>query len=218
MHKKVLFVLLATVFTASSAMAKVGTTNAAGEKAMIGIRAGYNRSNYVGSDAPNSMQKPGIQLGLIWGNYLPKSTMFSSHMGLLFSQFGAKVNDRIDGVKLNAEMTLNYLQIPINFRYNLHLGSGMGLYAQAGIYSGYALWGRQKSEVRGEWESKKINFKDRNISTYDFGLGLGAGLLVMNRVELGIVFDRGLFSQVTNSIRWMHFYNSNLAITATFLF
>ena len=109
-------------------------------------------------------------------------------------------------------MTINYLQMPAYAQYNIELGNNMGLFLQGGVYLGYAISGKQKTGG----ESVKIDFKERNMARYDFGLGLGAGLKIMDNIQIGLSKNWGASSLVKKSDAL--FYNTNWALTATYLF
>jgi hypothetical protein len=208
MIRKILFVLLAAVLTAGSAMAQ-----------KFGVQAGYNLSDYWGGDAPNSNMKPGFQAGLLMQSEQPDANKLfvrnlSSQIGLLFIQQGAKVEDFGEQI----EMTLNYLRLPINAQYKFDLGENFAVYAQVGVYIAYALSGNQKTEIGGEWENEKVNFKENNMQRLDSGAGIGAGVRIANSVLIGVEKNWSLTPLIKTDPVWVSMFNTNLAITATFLF
>ena len=207
MYKKVSLLFLIAVLTASSAMAQY--------VADIGIQAGLNYANFWGSDAGDNQMKPGIILGVVIdGTKVMKrqESNFSSQLGLLFVQQGAKIEDE------DIEMTLNYLRIPVNYRYNFYFGSNMGLYLQAGLYGGLALWGTAKERVDGKWESETINFRENDMNPWDWGLGVGIGVHIMDNFQIGLSKDWGRNSLMKYKDVNQRFYNTNLALTVTYLF
>ena len=210
-------VLITAVLMAGSVMAQGTYTNLAGNEVRIGIQGGLNFSDYWGGDSPESKTKPGIRLGVVTEYRDSKFRNVSVQTGLLFVQQGSEIESFM-GERIHAVMTLNYLKVPINFRYNFDLGAGMGIFVQAGIYAGFALTGKQKTEEDGVWESEKINFSERNMERFDTGLGLGAGIQVMNRMQLCFGYDWGFYPLVKSTGQWVKFYNSNMMVTATFMF
>ena len=206
MLKKVSLFVLIAVLTASSVMAQYTVD--------IGVQAGLNFANFWGSDAGVNQTKPGIILGAVIDNTkLAKrnGSNFSLQLGLLFVQQGAKEESE------SIEVNLNYLRMPYNVRYNFDLGSNMGLYLQAGIYGGLALWGTEKARVDGKWESDKIYFGDNDMNRWDWGIGVGAGVRIMDNFQIGVSKNWGRNSLIKYEGVKQYFYNTNLALTATYL-
>ena len=206
MYKKITLVLLAAVLTASSALA---------QELGLGIQAGLNYADFYGLHSPESTKKPGIQLGVVIGGDQRMWGNFSVQTGLLFVQQGAK-GDELFERKVTSGMTLNYLRIPINLRYHIDFGNSMGLYLQAGCYYGYALSGRVKVINRDGSESRKIDFNESNMNRWDMGVGLGAGLKVMDNINIGISKDWGIVSLIKSQGVTYLFANTNFALTATY--
>ena len=204
--KRIVFLFLAAVLTASSVMAQMDK---------IGVQAGLNISSYWGRDLLESKAKPGIQLGVVTESEFIKLHNFSGQAGLLFVQMGGKV---VDLNKDKLELALNYLQIPVYIRYNIDLGGGLGLFLQAGGYTGLAISGKEKYDVKGKTESKKIKFKDRNMQRFDVGVGFGAGLRVTNNIQVGFANNWGFSSLIKDSPVLVNWYNSHFALTATYMF
>ena len=209
MLKKVSLLVVVAVLTASSAMAQ--------REIGLGVQAGLNYADFWGEHAPESTKKPGIQLGLVIGGDQRMWGNFSCQMGLMFVQQGAKGDDLLVR-KVTSDMTLNYLRIPINFRYHIDLGSRMGLYLQAGCYYGYALSGRVKVLNREGSESVKIDFNESNMNRWDLGFGLGAGVRIMDNFQIGLSKDWGIASLIKSKGVTYFFHNTNLALTTTYFF
>jgi hypothetical protein len=206
--RKVFLFLVAAVLTASSAMAQ------------IGIQAGLTRSNYWGSDAPKSSLTNGIQLGMVMVAPLIQKSMFknfSYQTGFLFSQKGGEVVNAF-GEKNHIIMTMNFLHISLYPRYIIDFGGGTGVFFQTGPYFGYAISGKQKNKVGGEWESDKLDFGARNMQRFDVGMGLGAGLQIVNNFQLCVGKNWSFMPLVESPAGWVNFYNTNLELTLTYLF
>jgi len=210
MYKKVLLFVLGAALTASSVIAQERAIPVA-DKIVFGIQAGYNLSGFWGPGTSNHTRKPGFQLGVI-ADRSNENSPFSLRPGLLFSQRGAVFN--------NSEITLNYLKLyPANGRYNWNISSGIKVFCQFGTHIGLAINGREKKKVGGEWgDSKNLDFGAKNMQRFDYGLGFGAGVMVMKRIELGLGYEFGLESTLKDPPKYFQNSNSNWAFTVAFLF
>ena len=209
MNKRILTLLLAAALA-------VGYTNA---QTGMGVQAGLNLSKFWGSDAPESQYRPGIRLG-IEGLTDTKISNLSFAVGILYAQQGGKIDGLLFGEKVNAEMILNSFQFHYNARYTFDIGNDMGVFFQAGPYLGFNFLAKRKTEVDGKWESEKlkIGFVDEGkVNISDIGLGIGAGLKVMNNIQVGVGFNFG-FMPIFGGSDWINWYNSNLSFTAAYFF
>ena len=205
----------------------------------FGVRAGANFSKFGGSDADifaedfedygvdiKNVFQPGIQFGVVASFSLNENLMFQP--GLIFSQQGGKwkVSGSEDGVKYDVKlgMTLNYLQIPLNFQYKHDLENDLSLLLQAGPYLGYWIKGKMKMKVSASEggtsmnvsNTEKVKFgsgDDADFKAFDFGLGVGAGFQYGNiQAVLGGNFGLAKLDPDVNM------KNIGLAFTVTYLF
>ena len=102
-------------------------------------------------------------------------------------------------------------------RLLIDFGDGMGLFLEAGFYTGFAFSGKRKTEVGGKWESEKVEFGKGKTERLDGGIGFGAELKIMEKIQIGLRKDWGCYS-LENSDNYVKFYNTNLAFTATYQF
>ena len=210
--KKTAFIILVSVLVSSSAQSQV----------TFGVRAGYNLTNVYQNFENKSIKgllewKSGFQLGALVDCALLDD--LSVQPGIIFSQQGMKGVADLDGVKTKLTINMNYIQIPVNIQYKNDSGNFIQLY-QAGPYFGYGIFGKMQGEngINGKPEkiSEKIifgNAHDADVKSYDFGLGVGAGVEIGN-FQAGIGYNFGLvrLNQVAKS------KNFGMVLTISFLF
>ena len=202
--KKVLAVLAVAVLTAGFVQAQI----------TFGARGGINFSNMkydYGGLSMSPKMKPGIQLGVV-AEYALSESLFLQP-GFLFAQQGMKMDDDDETIKL----TLNYIQIPVNFQFKTEVGGGTILLLQAGPYGGIG--------VNGKWkygkDSEDVEFgsgENADFKTFDFGLGLGAGIEFGGNMQLGIGYNLGLANLDTSGSSKFSAKNNGLAFTFTYFF
>jgi len=231
MYKKVVF--MAAVVTASIVSVQKSDGQQIGN-GVLGIRAGVNLTKLTGDldDEMSAKFKPGIQLGVV-ANFPMKNEKLTLQPGIIFSQQGAKWSDSESvtyaGIKFESEtftkMTLNYLQIPVNFLYRHELNGGNILMLQAGPYLGYGISGKVKEEVtvsRGgetetERETETIKFggdkKKHDFKTFDLGLGIGVGMLFSETFHVSLGYNLGL----ADIGHYVSVKNTGFALTLTYM-
>ncbi len=154
----------------------IGTilTAQAQNKVQFGVKGGLNIANLTGEDVENSDARTAFHIGAM--AEIPLSEKFSFQPEILYSSQGIKENDE------NAELKLDYLNVPIMMKYyvadklSIELGPQFGLLLSADA----------KVEGEGEGDVKEL-FND-----FDFGAGLGLGYKVGNGLNFGLRYNRGL--------------------------
>lgn len=164
--------------------------------ARIGIKAGVNMANEIRSfrqeDLISDFQSEnitGFQIGLVF-QHTYKDSGFSSEIGALFSQKGStfKFTNNITESLIEGYNELNYIEIPLNIRYTLSMGT-LGIYGFGGMYAGYMLTGKMHDESENEIFSMKFStFADQ----LDFGYNFGVGIELLEKIQLGVTWSRGL--------------------------
>ena len=245
--KKISFLLVAAVLTAS-----VCVQNSYGQNILdditFGVRAGANFTKFGGSDADvfseliveslgsyglkidmKKPSKPGIQLGVVASYSMNENLMFQP--GIIFSQQGGKWkgtgSETYWGVKaeydMEVEMTLNYLQIPLNYLYKHDLDSDISLLLQVGPYIGYGINGKlkMKATVKAGGTSENISEEDDltfgndgELNFIDLGLGLGAGLLFKEKIHVGLGYNLGV-AKIASDVNMK---NKGFALTVSYFF
>jgi len=132
----------------------------------IGIKGGLNFSNLNNSDFDNLS---GFQIGLFLHFKLSKTVHLNT--GFNYSQKGFIIPKSILGAPLDGEeVSINYIEIPVNFAFHIKTGQQSSVFAQAGPYLAI--------EISG----------DASEAT-DYGLNFGVGFEYM---QLQIAFNYGL--------------------------
>jgi hypothetical protein len=155
--KKVLLivaVMLLSISTGSFAQVK------------FGVKAGLNIANLGGDDADDLDSRLVPLFGAFANFGLSEKLTFQPE--LLYSMKGAKNSVSFMGVDIETTMKLNYIDVPLMFKYNVV----SGLNFQAGPQLGVLL--SAETEVEGGEDSGTTDIKD-NMKGMDFGLNVGAG-------------------------------------------
>lgn len=167
----------------------------------FGVRAGLNIANVTLGDIGDAKQV--LNTSYHFGGIVEHSLTnnFSIESGLQLSGKGTKIEqtESLGGfpMTLTSSLAPLYLEVPINAKYNLDLGSAK-LHVFAGPYFGIGIGGKMKYEATytgmpTEKETIDIKFgSDGNsddLKRTDFGLNIGAGIEIKNiliRAQYGL--------------------------------
>ena len=233
--RRVFFLIVAAVLTANLCVQKTYGQF----KVSVGARAGANFTKFGGSDAKEFAElfdeigldmkdalKPGFQLGVVASAHLVRDRLMIQP-GIIFAQQGARwtASESDDGVKykLDVAMPLNYIQIPINVICQIDLASNMALMLQAGPYTGYGINGKIKAKLSATDGKTSVNRSeeedlvfgiDEDLSFIDFGVGIGAGLLIMEKIHFSVGYNLGL-ANIASDVKMQ---NRGVAVTLAFMF
>ncbi len=141
---------------------------AANAQIQFGVKAGANFATLTGSDIQDAKMKVGIHGGAFVA--LPVGSMFSVQPEVLYSGQGAKADADGTTVSLN----LNYINVPVLFKYN----NPCGFFAETGPQLGFLMSAKYKAG------SNSQDAKSAYKST-DFAWAIGAGYLIKS-VNVGI--------------------------------
>lgn len=140
-----------------------------------------------------SIGSPSSKFGLSIGAVaeIPVSKSLNFRPELNFVQKGCTISEY--GVTLKT--TLNYLEVPLNFTYNVEAGSG-NLFFGAGPSIGFGVSGKYSSGS----ESVSIKFdgnkdatdNNEHLKSIDFGFGLLAGYKMSNNLSFSLGYNFGL--------------------------
>jgi hypothetical protein len=145
--------------------------------------AGLNISNVTGKGL-DMEPKLGVKAGLVFN--MPLSEVMFLQPGVFYSQKGF----RNDSVRNN----LNYIEVPLNLMYRLKLKKSGSLFASAGLYGAYALYGRTIDDR--DHVSTKISFgsKQHQINPWGFGANMGVGYELPINLYIRAQYGIGLIS------------------------
>lgn len=100
------------------------------------------------------------------------------------------------------DITLHYLQIPINIGFNVGVSRSVGIALHTGPYFAVALGGTQKTGILGHIETIKLYSKSlqdlgKNPSRFDMGWGL-TGMAYLGNIYGSIGADFGFLNVLKN--------------------
>ncbi|MCQ2975839.1 MAG: PorT family protein [Bacteroidales bacterium] len=156
--------------------------------AQLGLRAGLNFAS-LGVDDKDVKDfidtKSGFHIGAVYNVDLIGS--FSLEPGLYFTQKGFKQDES------DLKATTNYLEIPINLKYQLLDLSVIALDAHVGPFMSMGLSGKIKEDFMGAKEEFKAFDEDEGgLKRFEFGLQMGIGAKICEKLYAGIHYDMGL--------------------------
>lgn len=149
----------------------------------FGAKAGVNVSSLTSADELDTKSKTGFYAGIFMN--APLASNFSIQPELLYENSGAKVkaDDNID-VKLH----LDYIAIPVMFQYN----ATPEFYLEAGPKFSFLVNNKFTSDnAMLEDFLNEVDTKD-TFSTFDFGLGIGAGYYFTPNIGINVRYMAGL--------------------------
>ncbi|HJP62147.1 MAG TPA: porin family protein [Mucilaginibacter sp.] len=152
----------------------------------FGIKAGLNSSKLTVSATGGSISTESLVGFHVGGVADIGFETFSIQPGLLFSTKGGKSTSE-DGTD---KITLNYLEIPVNFLYKVPAGDGKVFFG-AGPYLGYGLSGKSKSS---DGTSTDVTFGSTtdDVKNPDFGFNFLAGYQFSQGFALNVNYGLGL--------------------------
>ena len=167
MKRFLLLTILTAVFSVFTAQGK------------LGISAGVTVSNLSFKeklrDNFTKSNCTGFTGGLTLDAGIPIPDL-SISTGILYTELRAKINDR--------NINNNHLDVPLYLKWNIKLPlSPLSIFAQAGPYFSLAA---DKENLR-KWSRDLGNFNN-----YDVGLGVGAGISLLSKFEIGVNYGLGL--------------------------
>ncbi|KQM53666.1 porin family protein [Chryseobacterium sp. Leaf201] len=165
------------------------TSNMSADSAVrFGVKAGMNVSSL--SD-DGSLEDQGSKIGFNAGVFanIPVGSMFSVQPEVLYSQYGDKYDTRIGNNTYSYANHLDYITVPVMLQYNLI----PNLYVEAGPEFGFMVSAKNKAknETNNDVISESGNYKD-NFSTFNFGIGLGAGYYFTDNIGITARYVAGL--------------------------
>ena len=169
--KKILFVV--------ALLAATMTVQAQGLK--FGIKGGLNLTKMTFSkDVYSSDNQAGFYLGPTLKLSLPLG--FGVDVAALYDQRSAKVeSDNLTGVQGAGDEKIKQksIQIPINARYNIGLGSEAGIYLAVGPQFGFPVGDKVYNTKLGDYTLKSSNL------SFNFG----AGVYLLDHLEVGFSYN-----------------------------
>lgn len=128
---------------------------------------------------------------------------------LLYSTKGAKLTD-------NANLRVNYLELPVHIGYKIGLGEHFGLFAHVGPYVGYGL---SATAEFGDLSYKLFDEKTESpwmMKRFDAGVSAGVGVEMVKNFQVSLNYSKGL----TNIAKTEQakITNSNVSVSLAYMF
>ena len=146
----------------------------------FGVKGGLNITKVTFSkDIVSSDNKTGFFVGPSLKLSLPMG--FGADIAALYDERSADVtgyNPESSGTG-NETIKQKSIQIPVNFRYNIGLGSTAAVYLAVGPQFGFPVADKVYDTKFGEYRLKNANLS----------INFGAGLTLMNHLEIGLTYN-----------------------------
>lgn len=168
--KKIILLVFAGVLAIVSANAQ----------AEIGIKGGVNFSSIMGDTNGQLKYRTGFNVGLV--AEIETSSSTSVQPELIYSSQGFKFDGRVDGTQYNDTFKLDYLNIPIVFKYYINDGFSF----ETGPQVGFLL---SSKAVDGSVDSGDLN---DNLTTASFDWLIGFGYKFDNGFNVNARYTGGL--------------------------
>lgn len=163
-------------------LAGVGTASA--QKFSYGLTAGLNLSKVHFSGNGKSNYSSDNRAGWYFGPKVEFNTVLGIGIdaALEYSQRKLNFNGAVEGQTASSESeTYRTIEIPVNLRYNIGLGSVAGVYVSTGPQFGFALGNMKWSNV-----GSGDNFSKQNLNTT---WNIGAGVRLAKHLEIGVGYN-----------------------------
>ncbi|MEG0187431.1 porin family protein [Algoriella sp.] len=189
---KKIFFIAAAMLGVVSLSAQEKTTSS-----QFGVKSTVNMSSFNGDDVKDNDYKVGFSAG-VYGHF-PITDQFAVQPEVNFTRIGGKFKDDVTEVgnttiKDKNKTTLDYIQVPIMFKY--YPGASR-FNIEAGPQFGYNVYASNKQETsvyaNGTVNtiSGKTDIKD-NVKDFDFGVNFGLGYNVTDNINVGARYYMGL--------------------------
>ena len=189
---KKIFFIAAAMLGVVSLSAQEKTTSS-----QFGVKSTVNMSSFNGDDVKDNDYKVGFSAG-VYGHF-PITDQFAVQPEVNFTRIGGKLKDDVTElgnttIKDKNKTTLDYIQVPIMFKY--YPGASR-FNIEAGPQFGYNVYASNKQETsvyaNGTVNtiSGKTDIKD-NVKDFDFGVNFGLGYNVTDNINVGARYYMGL--------------------------
>lgn len=176
-------IILITVLAVFCSMANAQDEPTKGSDIMFGLKAGMNFSMITGDDTDDFDGKVAFHIGAV--AEFPLSEKFSIQPELMYSAQGDKGSFVEEGLKMDAELKLDYLVLPVMAKY--YVGDGFSL--EAGPQIGFTV--NSELSVKAEGMSVTVDLKDL-VKDIDFGFGFGLGYKLENGLNFSGRYNVGI--------------------------
>ena len=178
----------------------------------FGLTAGPNFSFYELRDDNVSYTSDvitGFNAGLVAS--IPVARKFSLRPEIKYVQKGGKSEE--DGY--SDKVTLNYIEVPVNFVFNTHASKGM-FFAGLGPSFNLGLSGKGKGDY-GDYDIKFGSSEDADFKSFEVGINATVGYEFANGFFLSANFNEGLNNVINSEGYDAEYYNMYMGINVGFM-
>lgn len=169
--------------------------------AQLGVGIGYNLLNITQTlgDESDDDSLDGFYVEAVYDfNFLEKNWgSLGLQPGIRYTFGGETETDEILGVTTRASRAEHYLDVPVHVKYAYDaVPSKLKVYAFAGPVFSVGLSSAVSASVN-DAVVKTNNYKDSDYGRFDVKLGLGAGVTVVEKLNLKLGYNIGMLNRYT---------------------
>lgn len=197
------------------------STNA---QVMFAPAAGFSLNNGFLKVASEDKEDTKIKMGFRVGGLvaLPLTDNLYLMPGIFYSMKGFKENYDVAGVNVEAETSLNYLEVPVNVAYMTGVEGDGRFMVNLGPYIGYAFSGKTKTEGGGMNESEDVEIGNDKAKDFLKPIEIGANVGVGYMLPMGLFgrldYHHGLTNSVVGGDNKNSYKNYGFGLTVGYFF
>jgi hypothetical protein len=180
-----------TYFKTLSATILLSTCIISNSLAQFGIKGGVSIANQKWTASGTTVtldSKTGFHFGVI--SEIPMGQNFAFQPGILFTQKGLKMSSTLTGGNGDVSMTLNYIDIPLNFMVKVKAAESFKIFVATGPVIGYGISGKGESSS-GSGDIKFGSDSNSDFKALDLNWGIGAGI-ELSQVQFSVCYNIGI--------------------------
>lgn len=183
----------------------------------FGLKGGFDvSSNRLNKDILNTHNRLGFQVGGTMELMAPIIGLGGELSVLYGHQKGddnVELSDNYTGPKPDGYSVsdYNYIRVPLNLKKKFSVLGLFGVFIQAGPYAEFRLSGGDVEQLDQQWKSK----------SYGMGLNAGAGVELLNHLEVGMYYRKSLTDNYGDKVDWLNVVKKrpdNWSVNLTYFF
>jgi opacity protein-like surface antigen len=196
---KKLFFIAAAMLGVVSLSAQEKTTSS-----QFGIKSAANMSSFNGKDVGDNDYKVGFSAG-VYGHF-PITDRFAIQPEVNFTRLGGREKTEVSNVanttvKYNNKTTLDYIQVPVMFKF--YPGASR-FNIEAGPQVGFNIYGKNKEMVstfanNTVYNDTQVTDVKDNVKNFDFGFNFGLGYNLTDHLNVGARYYMGITKITENT-------------------
>ena len=169
--------------------------------AQLGVGIGYNLLNTTQTvgDESDDESLNGFYVEATYDyNFLDKNWgKLGIQPGIRYTFGGETDSEEVLGVTTRASLAEHYLDVPVNVKYAFEaIPSKLDVYAFAGPVFSVGLASSLSASVNDE-VIKTNNYKETEYSRFDIKFGIGAGVTVVEKLNVKLGYNIGMLNRYT---------------------